>query len=213
MFDLDGTLIDRQASLEPFLIGLYRRYKLGHIPYETYRDRFIELDKGGYADKHEVFQTLSTEFGVPVNAGELVTDYRRNAWKNCRVFPRTMETLAQLRKRGYKLGVVTNGTVESQQSKLRESGLDALVDAIPISEREQLKKPDPRIFARAADRLDVSVADCVFVGDNPEADIRGAHSVGMKTIWLIGDLPWPDDVDIVPSHTINSLPELLSIEF
>ena len=213
LFDLDETLLDRDASIEPYLRERHRRFKLDNLPYETFHCWFIELDERGYADKQRLFEMLRTEFAIPVTVDELVADFRKNAWKNCKTFPGTQEVLVELRTRGYKLGIVTNGTVESQQAKVLESGLDALVDVILISEREELKKPDPRIFARAAARLGVSVADCVFVGDNPEADIRGARSAGMKTIWLGADLPWADNLDIVPDHTVSTLAELLAIEF
>ena len=213
LFDLDGTLTDRKTSLEPFRKGFYRRFKLVHLPYESFRSRFFELDEGGYADRQQVFQALGAEFAISVNVGQLVADYRKNAWINCVTFPGTIEVLKELRTRGYKLGIVTNGIVESQEAKILKSGLDGLVELILISEREQLKKPDPRIFACAAERLGVSVANCVFVGDNPEADIGGARSAGMKTIWFIGDLSWPDNLDIVPDHTLSTLAELLAIEF
>jgi putative hydrolase of the HAD superfamily len=88
-----------------------------------------------------------------------------------------------------------------------------LVDIVLISEQEQVRKPDPRIFARAAERLGVRTQECVFVGDNPQADICGAHQVGMKTVWCAHGESWPVDMDIRPGHTINQLTELLSVPF
>ena len=120
--------------------------------------------------------------------------------------------MEQLRSRGYKLGIITNGSVEAQKAKLLESGLLARVDEALISEEEQLRKPDQRIFALAAERLGVTTAECVFVGDNPETDIGGAYNAGMKTVWFKGVLPWPGTLSIVPGHTVTTLVELLSIE-
>jgi putative hydrolase of the HAD superfamily len=213
LFDLDGTLLDRDASVERFLVEQHKRYNLHHIPFEKYRDRFIELDENGYADKQKVFQTLVTEFAIPITAEELVADFRLNAWKNCETFLGAAEVLAKLRSGGFKLGIVTNGSVESQQAKLHESGLLARVDEALISEKEQIRKPDRRIFALAAERLGVAPEECVFVGDNPETDIGGAHMAGMSTVWVKGSLPWPGNLPIVPGHTVTGLAELLSIEF
>ena len=212
LFDLDGTLLDRDASIEPFLREQLKRYKLHHLPFEKYRDRFIELDEHGYADKQKVFQTLITEFAIPITVEELVADFRLNSWKNCKTFPGAAKVLGQLRSRGYKLGIVTNGSVELQQAKLIESGLLARVDEAPISEKEQLRKPDQQIFALAAERLGVSTTECVFVGDNLETDISGAYNAGMKPVWFKGFLPWPANLSIVPGHTVTALTELLSIE-
>ncbi len=212
LFDLDGTLLDRDSGIEPFLVEQCKRYSLNHLPFEKYLHRFIELDEHGYVDKEKVYQELGAEFEIPLTAEELAADFRLNSGKHCKPFPGAMELLEHLRSRWYKLGIITNGYGESQRAKLVEFGLLDRVDEALISGEEQLRKPDKRIFKLAADRLGVTAAECVFVGDNPEADIFGAHQSGMKTIWFKGFLPWPECLAIVPDHTVNTLPELLSIE-
>ena len=199
--------------VEAFLKEQHARYNLGHVPFQAYLDRFIELDDHGYAEKQMVFRVLIGEFSVPATTGELVADFRRNAWKNCRMFPGALDVLRQLRRRGYKLGIITNGSVESQAAKLHESGLARLVDVALISERERIRKPDPRIFDRAAESLGVRAEECVFVGDNPEADVVGSLSAGMTAIWVEGSLSWPENLTTVPTHTVRSLTELLALEF
>ena len=52
-----------------------------------------------------------------------------------------------------------------------------------LSEAEQLKKPDARLFQRALDRLEVSADEAVFVGDHPLVDIGGAIAAGLRAIW------------------------------
>lgn len=213
LFDLDETLLDRAASLENYIENQHRRHKLEHIAYEIYRDRFIELDGRGYTDRQKVFETLIKDFTLSLSTEELLADFKQNAWKNCKTFADTSKVLSELRLRGYKLGIITNGSLESQSVKLSESGLNSLVDIALISEQEQVKKPNPAIFIRAADRLGVSVTECVFVGDNPEADIGGACNAGMKTVWFRGYQLWSADLTIVPDYIISSLTELLNIEF
>jgi putative hydrolase of the HAD superfamily len=212
-FDLDETLLDRDASVELYLKGQYSRIGLDHIPYQVYRDHFMELDTHGYADRQQVFQALATEFALPVSAAELVNDFRQNAWKICVTFPDAREVLEQLRARGYRLGIITNGSEKSQRAKLLASGLLDLVDVALISEEEKIRKPDPEIFVRAAERLSVTATECVFVGDNPQTDIGGAHNAGMNTVWVKGHLPWPTDLAVLPDHIVRDLLELLTIEF
>ena len=212
LFDLDETLLDRAASVKSYLQNQHLRYKLSHINYEVYEARFVELDERGYADKLKVFGTLISEFSLSCSAEQLTSDFRGHAWRYCKKFDGASDTLIQLRSRGYKLGIITNGTVEMQSAKLRESGLGSLVDVALISEQEGMKKPDPVIFMRAADRLGVRVEECVFVGDNPKADIWGAHHAGMKTVWFMGYQSWPADLNLRPDYKVQSLAELLSIE-
>jgi putative hydrolase of the HAD superfamily len=77
------------------------------------------------------------------------------------------KTLSDLRDRSLRLGIVTNGETAFQRRHIEALGLDRLVDAVLISQSEGLRKPDPVLFGRAAAKLGVTAADCVFVGDNP----------------------------------------------
>ena len=66
IFDLDGTLLDRDASVEQFISGQYERLAkhLSHIPKNDYIARFIELDCHGHVWKDKVYQALVTEFAI-----------------------------------------------------------------------------------------------------------------------------------------------------
>jgi putative hydrolase of the HAD superfamily len=211
LFDLDDTLLDRTTSLAEFVKEHYLRYKLDHVAYDTYHRRFMELDQRGYAAKPLVFQALIADFAVPASVEILLADFQRDAWNTCILLPDAVAVLAELRLRGYKLGVITNGEDWSQMRKLRVTGLLALVDLIVISGNEQIKKPDPLIFTRAAGRLAVRPDECAFVGDHALNDIYGAGAVGMKTIWYPGDQVWPAEQALAPDYTISSLGDLLAI--
>lgn len=208
LFDLDETLVDREASLENFVRNQYAQLDLSFPSYEVYLARFRQLDERGYADRMKVFQTLVTEFSLPISAVAMMNDFGQNAWQNCKTFPDTYDVLITLPSYGYKLGIVTNGSSESQRAKLVGANLTSLVDVALISEEEEVKKPDQEIFVRAARKLDVGVEDCVFVGDNPKVDIYGAYLAGMQTIWFKGFLAWPDDLEIISGYTIEALKQL-----
>jgi FMN phosphatase YigB (HAD superfamily) len=90
-------------------------------------------------------------------------------------------------------------------------GLAELVDAYFISEAEQLRKPDIRLFARAAARIGTPIEDCLFVGDNPVADILGAHAAGMQTAWIRRGLDWPAGADSNPGRTLHGLYEVVDL--
>ncbi len=212
LFDLDDTLLDRTRSLEDFVRQQHRRYNLDHVPYAAYRSRFLELDQRGYAEKPQVFHALITEFAVPASVDIWLADFQQCAWIRCTLLPDVAAVLAELRVRGYKLGVITNGEAWSQVRKLRVTGLLPLLDLVVISGNEQVKKPDPLIFTRAAERLAVQAAECAFVGDHPRNDVYGAGAVGMKTVWYPGDQQWPAEQAIAPDYTIRALGELLAVD-
>jgi putative hydrolase of the HAD superfamily len=66
LFDLDGTLLDRDSSVKKFIHDQYDRLDrhVGHIPKDEYVARFIELDQRGYVWKDKVYQQLIKEYGI-----------------------------------------------------------------------------------------------------------------------------------------------------
>ncbi len=186
LFDLDGTLLDRDASVEQFILAQYDRFipHLSHIPKIDYLSRFIQLDCRGYVWKDKVYQTLVTEFDIGGMSWQtLLDDYQTQFQFYCVPFPFLVEMLDVLKQQGYLLGIVTNGRGQFQTRSIAGLGIRDYFDVILISEVEQVRKPQPEIFKRAMNRLGVSAQDSVFVGDHPEADILGAKSAKMWTIW------------------------------
>ncbi len=215
LFDLDETLLDRDASILAFLAGQYSRFAaaLAAIPFAHYRDRFQLYDEHGYVAKEIVYARLVDEFALAVEPMELVEDFYANSWNPCILFPGAIELLQNLRADGYKLGIITNGSIRTQQPKIEQGGLALLVDLALISEAEGIRKPDAAIFLRAAERLGVEPDECVMVGDNPVADIGGALAVGMKGVWRQGHLPWPTDLLLQPHGIVEEVAELLAVDW
>ena len=110
-------------------------------------------------------------------------------------------------KANYRLGLVTNGPCDLQCAKLEASGFRDYFGAVAISREVGVKKPDPRIFALALDRLGVMATDSAFVGDTPKSDIVGARAAGMKAVWLNRDNS-PQPPGLIPDATIAALTEL-----
>lgn len=87
------------------------------------------------------------------------------------------------------MGIVTNGTVRVQKSKITGSGMDVYMSAIVISEAEGMKKPARELFLRAAMRLGVAAHEIAFVGDNLAADVEGSRLAGMVPVWFAAHDP------------------------
>lgn len=93
-------------------------------------------------------------------------------------------TLARLRADGYLIAAVSNGDGTLDRD-LNAAQLTGYFDAVLDSSVEGVHKPDPRIYERAADRLGVSVRQCVFVGDDPLFDIDGSIRAGVGKAILL----------------------------
>jgi putative hydrolase of the HAD superfamily len=212
LFDLDETLLDRTASVKAFLADQHTRFAavLGSVPFDIYRDRFMALDARGSVPKSVVYPTLLAELGRPADAASmLLDDYRANSCRHALAMAGMDDLLKALRTRGLKLGIISNGEAALQWSNVDALGLRDRMDAVLVSETEGLRKPEPALFQRAAQRLGVAPADCLFIGDNPVADVLGARRAGMAAVWLDNGLPWPHGVPKGP--TVHGLAELLPL--
>lgn len=211
LFDFDGTLLNRDASVKAFIDNQYDRLKkwIGHIPKEQYMTRFIELDKRGYVWKDTVYQQLTQEFTISTITWEdLLHDYIREFQFHCVPFDQLIQMLEDLKSKNLLLGMITNGYGQFQMGNIKALGIENYFDVILVSEWEGIKKPNPEIFKRALRKLDVSSKHSIFVGDHPENDVQAAQNIGLKGIWK-KDLQWNDtNADFIISD-LKELPLLI----
>ncbi|ULH15839.1 HAD family hydrolase [Deinococcus sp. KNUC1210] len=187
LFDLDGTLHDRAETVRRYLKGHARRFELP----AGYAERWTELDDLGYRRKQEVTAELVAEFGLSYAPAELFQDFTDHAWSDVAPMPHALAVLTELRRRGVRLGIVTNGWTAKQLECLRGLDFGALIDDVIVSEAVGLKKPDPAIFRLSLSRLDVSAQETWYVGDSPVNDVAGPQAVGIRAALLPGGHPLP----------------------
>lgn len=159
LFDLDGTLLNRGESVRKFTHSQYDRMNMmfSHFFKEEYANRFIELENRGYVWKDKVYQQLVQEFQITeISSEELLHDYISEFKNHCIPFPNLLRMLQVLQNKKMSLGIITNGKGQFQMDNIKALGIEPYFEAILVSEREGIKKPDPWIFNRALERLKVS---------------------------------------------------------
>ena len=127
----------------------------------------------------------------------------------CTVFADTRDTLATLRARGYRLGLLSNTwwAAEWHNADLAAHGLADLLDALVYTSDLERSKPHPSAFREIASRLDVDPEACAMIGDRQIDDVSGARAVGMRAIWRRNDSGFPTS-DVVPDAIVDTLAEL-----
>ena len=111
----------------------------------------------------------------------------------------THALLEALRKRGLKLGVVSNASdpPDDLHRELADSGIAERIDYAVFAGEVGRRKPDRELFERALEELGVPAEAALFVGDRLEEDVRGAAELGMTTVqalWFRAD-DHPDGVE------------------
>lgn len=114
---------------------------------------------------------------------QLLQDYINQFKESCFPFSNLISTLEILTKNNISLGMITNGKGQFQLDNIRALGIEQYFKTILISEWEGIKKPDPEIFLKALEKLNVLPSESIFVGDHPENDVKAAQNVGMKGVW------------------------------
>lgn len=211
LFDLDGTLYDRDALAQRLFAAQYREFEaeLSAIGRERFLRDAHEMDEHGHGDKEAGYAKLVRSWRLDPGLAPRLTERFWASYDGLCTLPEdTRWTLAELRRRGLKLGVITNGQGVRQRRKLTALGLGDSFDVVLVSEEEGVRKPDAEIFRRALAHCGVEAAEALFVGDHPVADVQGAHDAGLTAVWRFVPY-WPPVVPGVP--VIRRLAELVPL--
>ena len=109
----------------------------------------------------------------------------RREWTRRSLEPRpdAVETLAELRRRGHQLGLISVCSQDVPQV-WEETPFAGAFDELVFSCDVGVSKPDPRIYEIACERLGVEPAECLFVGDGANDELPGAERAGMTAVQL-----------------------------
>jgi putative hydrolase of the HAD superfamily len=164
---------------------------------------------GGYEDlpnlREEFWIKWNTEIlkklGVRKDL-EFLATYISEAWwdyAQARLYPEVRKVLQGLRKRGLKLGVVTNGLKSDADKVLSQVGLTNTFDVVVVTDSVGKMKPDKDIFLHALKKLDVTPHEALFIGDRIEEDYNGAKNTGIKALLIDRENKIEENVDKIQS--------------
>ncbi|MFD0905559.1 HAD family hydrolase [Actinomadura sediminis] len=220
LFDLDGTLLDHDGAAADAIVRSFpdadaarlvpRWLDLGEAAIERYLAG--ELDFTG--QRRARIRALARDLGLGT-----WDDARADAWFDgytalyeaaWRPYPDVVPALAALAARGLPLGVVTNGDVRQQRSKLDRLGLAERLPHLTASSEAGCAKPAVEIFHAACAGLGLEPGSVAYVGDRLITDARGAAAAGLTGVWLdrSGD-PAPDHAGVVRITGLDALPGVL----
>jgi putative hydrolase of the HAD superfamily len=177
--DLDDTLIDRAGAFSRWA----REFAAARTGSEADAHWLVAADRDGLEPRERLAAMIGERFGLDRRAeAGLAAELRGGLVRQIIPDAAVTRALRDARAAGWVPFVVTNGTVEQQERKLRHTGLDRDVAGWVISEGAGLRKPDPEIFRFAAARARQPLDGAWMIGDSAEADISGARNAGLPGI-------------------------------
>ena len=229
LLDLDDTILDSYGNPDDAwssiclrfagrMSGVNPRQMQGAIAES--RDMFWADEsraRRGRLDLHgarrEIVRRAFTRLGIAPGplADEMADRFTIIREEAVKPLPGALETLRELRHRGIRLGLLTNGQSRHQRRKLDRFGLDQYFDHVQIEEEFAVGKPVERAFLHALQVLGSQPIKAWMVGDNLEHDVGGAQRVGIHAVWVdASGEGLPQGAAIKPDHIIRALPELLA---
>jgi putative hydrolase of the HAD superfamily len=188
IFDLYGTLVDDFASSVGQLHVEF--VKTLAAPPDSFMKLWRETTEmrviGAFQTVEASIEYVCNLLGVPITMEQLTraVEIRLQLIKRTLTpRPDALETLARIRNNGYKIGLLSNCSIEIP-IVWPETAFADLVDSAIFSSREGLKKPDPRLYRVACERLGMKPEDCLYIADGENYELAAAAKVGLHTLLL-----------------------------
>lgn len=203
LFDLDGTLINtNELIIQSFL----------HTLQEYFPGKYSRNDVLPFMGP-----TLVETFGAihPDAVDEMVASYRAFNLTNhddlVTEFEGVLETIAALKEKGYKIGIVTSKMSDVVMKGLKLTKLDPYFEVIVALDHVEKAKPDPGPIKLALEKLQSSPEEALMVGDNHH-DIVGGKNAGVRTAAVAWSIKGQEYLETFkPDYILTNMGDLLDI--
>ncbi len=227
LFDLDDTILAFTQSADPTWRRICENFAprlKGPTPEDLYNA--IDTSRNWFWDDPErhrrgrldlpkarrdiVLAALQNlQIDDPVVAHEIADTYSIER-ESVHPFPGAIETLHELKEKGVRMALITNGSEQAQRKKIDQFGLADFFDYILIEGEFGIGKPDERVYRQAMKKLSVEPEDCWMVGDNLEWEVEVPQNLGIFAVWVdAADRGLPSTSTVKPDRVISSISEIL----
>lgn len=181
IFDMDGTLIDNTPYHYKSWCALFKKYGKGDLSQETYYNEISGVPV--FNSIRRIFGNEYDESGLKRMFKEKEEFYRAGYGLYVKPIEGLEVFLKELKDAGVKMAMATSATDEDIDFILDRIPIKKYFDAIVNSAMVNLPKPDPQIFLKAAEKLNIIPANCVVFEDSI-AGIKAANTAGMKVVGI-----------------------------
>lgn len=172
-------------------------------------DWLLSVDADGLTSRWDLADAVRDRYQLRVPSIDILDELRQGPQAYERLDPLVACALQIAGDAGWVPVVVTNGPADQQESRIRRTGLDRYIADWVISGQAGVSKPNPRIFALAAQRVRMRLGGAWVLGDSPEADIGGAAAMGLPSVWLHRGRDWVDN-RFAPTRVVGNVIQGLS---
>lgn len=176
IFDLDDTLYSEKEYIRSGYKAVSDYLGSG------YEDKLWQFFEAGKPAIDELLKELERE----VEKQDVLRIYQSHK-PEIHLYPGVVEMITELKSKGCKIGIITDGRPDGQRNKIEALGLEKLIDDVVITDELggiQFRKPCDIAFRIMATRWRINPTDIVYVGDNANKDFQAPQQLGMKSVWF-----------------------------
>ena len=188
IFDLDNTLLDFISMKESAVSSaVHAMIEAGlDLDEKSSYERIITLYQETGWENQQIFDIFLKEKTGEVDNKYLaaaIVSYRRAREATLRLYPDVQRTLNILAKMGLKLAVVSDAPSREAWMRIYYLNLHHVFDLVLTFDDVGERKPSPKGFEMALEKLGIKTDEALMIGDWPERDVVGASKLGIKTIY------------------------------
>ena len=213
--DVDNTLLDFNACANIAMQAVFQQNSLCFEPFmfdvfTKCNDQLWKQIEDGSLTRQELFQIrwnlIFRELGINFDGPAFESQFFKALDSTAEPVDGAADLLQYLRKK-YRLFVASNAMHEQQVHRLHLAGMLDAFEEVFTSDLLGCAKPAPAFFEACLQRVGISPAQTMMIGDSLRADIGGAIAAGMKTCWFTPD-PMSNKSALHPDQVVTRLSEI-----
>ncbi len=131
-------------------------------------------------------------------------------YKNLSTFPEVKGVLKKLKKKDYKISILSNGTSSLLRQLVKSNNLENLFDDIFSVEKVKIYKPSSKVYDIPIKKYKIKKNEVLFLSSNTW-DVSGGGIYGYNTVWVCRNKNIFDKLDYIPKNKVANLKQLLDI--
>jgi putative hydrolase of the HAD superfamily len=227
LFDLYGTLIDIETNeymdeiyraIAHYLSyqGVYlhrwevkeRYYQIMKQQKEACGEEYPEIDVEAIWNEFLMQEGIKSSLHRGQQAKVIAHIYRGVSRNRLQLYPDVKRVLNELQMK-YRLALISDAQSCYALPEIQAVGLENYFESIVISSRYGFRKPDPRLFQKTLDNMQLTSSEVIWVGNDMFRDIYGAQALGIKNIYIDSNQGAKSYKDVTPDYRIQQFADVL----
>ena len=212
IFDAYGTLFDVNSAAEKCKDKIGDKWEGFANYWRTTQLEYTWLRS--LMNRHKNFwQVTEDSLDKSMKAFEIDSSMRNellDLYKKLSTFPEVKEVLNNLKKKNYKLAILSNGTPALLNELVKNNNLDNIFDNIFSIEEAGIYKPNSKVYDLPIKKYQIQKYEVAFLSSNTW-DVSGGGNYGYSAIWVNRNKNFFDNLDYKPKNEVENLKQLLNI--